>query len=122
MRNKKIQVSLNKGIATRSILLMLIGLLVVVIIAYLVYRVSSSPTLTLADCRSKLHDACLTCKTAGWGDWPNRYDPDPQKREINKNFYDPIDECAKYSEFSAFKDMEHCSDLKEPCKNVFGIT
>ena len=117
MSNKKTQVSLHKGIATRSILLMLMGLLVVVIIAYLVYRVSSNPTLTLADCRSKLHDACLTCKTAQWDrGWPIK------GQEVNKPFWDPIDECAKHAEFSAFQNKRNCYELKEPCKNVFGIT
>jgi len=53
-----------KGIAVRTILLFLIGILVVALIVYLVYTTFSGTSLSQQDCRSMMVGWCTTCWTA----------------------------------------------------------
>jgi len=56
----------SKGIAIRTILLLLIGILVVSILTYLVYSYSTGSTLSEYECRGKMVSWCTGCSNAGW--------------------------------------------------------
>lgn len=57
----------NKGIAIRTILLLLIGVLVAGILIYLVYSYGTgSATLSISECISKVTSWCTACMTAEW--------------------------------------------------------
>jgi hypothetical protein len=59
---------MNKGIATQTILLMLVGLIVVGILIFIVYRsIVSNPSLSEGECRARLTNYCIMCKNGGWG-------------------------------------------------------
>ena len=57
---------MTKGIAIQTILMLLVGILVVGIKVYMVYRYMFAPGLTQNDCRAQLISWCTTCKTVGW--------------------------------------------------------
>jgi len=57
---------MSKGIATQTILLMLVGIIVVGIIIFIVYRMLTGPSLTEGECRARMITACMFCKNAGW--------------------------------------------------------
>jgi len=51
----------SKGIAIRTILLLVVGVFVVVLVGYLVYRQISGPGVSCTECRSMLISFCTTC-------------------------------------------------------------
>ena len=55
-----------KGIAIQTILLLLVGILVVGILVYLVYRYTRSSTLSKTECMGLVTNWCTTCMTSGW--------------------------------------------------------
>jgi len=57
---------MNKGIATQTILLMLIGIVVVGILIYIVYRTVTGSSLSEEECRARMISACIQCKNAGF--------------------------------------------------------
>jgi len=57
---------MTKGIAIQTILMLLVGILVVGIIVYMVYRYMFSPGLSQNDCRAQLVSWCTTCRTVAW--------------------------------------------------------
>ena len=57
---------MTKGIAIQTILMLLVGILVVGIVVYMVYRYMFAPGLGQNECRAQLVSWCTTCKTAGW--------------------------------------------------------
>jgi len=59
-------IDMTKGIAIQTILMLLVGILVVGIVVYMVYRYMFSPGLSQNECRAQLVSWCTTCKTAGW--------------------------------------------------------
>lgn len=56
----------NKGIATRTILLLAAGIIAVGVIIYLVYMVSTGPTLSIQECKTKIIQYCTLCANIGW--------------------------------------------------------
>lgn len=68
LRKEKENLYMSKGVAVRTIILFLLGLLVLVIVAYMVYRVFYSPTIPLTECRTRWTYFCTECKVAGWSD------------------------------------------------------
>ena len=58
---------MSKGIAIQTILLLLVGTIVAGILIYLVYSHTRSSVLTLSECRIKITDMCIRCKTSGGG-------------------------------------------------------
>jgi hypothetical protein len=60
---------MSKGIAIETILMLLVGILVVGVVVYMVYRYMFSPGLNEQDCRSAAVNYCTTCK--------NSADPNP---------------------------------------------
>jgi len=108
---------MEKGVAVNYLILMVVGLLILVIAAYLIFRTSPAKKLSIEECRTRLIGICTTCKTRGWPDWPARNDP--RWADVNKKFYYVIDECsAMYDEFKEFKNRENCTNLKIPCRSI----
>ena len=108
-----------KGIAIQTILLLLVGVLVVGILVYLVYRASGSSSFSVAECRAKLTDICTMCLNA---DWNPSINTDPTI----------ISECSRYSEFFYWSDnyccgisccgLGTCGSMKGDCKTLTGIS
>ena len=108
---------MEKGVAVNYLILMILGLLILVIVAYLIFRTSPAKKLSIEECRTRLIGICTTCKTRGWPDWPARNDP--SWVDVNKKFYYVIDECsAMYDEFEAFKNADGCNTLRDPCRSI----
>jgi len=55
-----------KGIAIQTILLLLIGVLVVGLLVYFVYRTFSGTSLNQQECREKVISWCSTCSLGGY--------------------------------------------------------
>ena len=108
---------MSKGIAIRSVLLLLIGFLVAGIIVYLVYKYASGSIISEGECNARLSEICILCKNSGWIGWPSRTNP------VDAPFFQVIDDCSSYSKFSSFAcggTCESCTQLQNPCKG-FGI-
>ena len=56
----------SKGIAIRTILLLLIGVLVVGIVVYMVYRYFVKTPLSEQECRARMVSWCTSCAVANW--------------------------------------------------------
>jgi len=57
---------MRKGIAVRTILLLVIGILVAGILVYMVYRSFTGTTLSQEECRSRAISYCTLCYTSNW--------------------------------------------------------
>ena len=88
---------MSKGIATQTILLMLIGIVVAGVVIYIVYRLVLSPSLSETECRSRMIQQCIMCKNNGWKH--NGIDPD---------LYD-TNKCAKGT-LSYWSDNKNCDE------------
>ena len=58
---------MSKGIAIRTILLLLIGVIVAGIIIYFVYSMTRTQVLTCTECRAEFIQYCTSCKLANTG-------------------------------------------------------
>ena len=103
---------MSKGIAIDTIILLVIGIIVVGILVYLVYKYTSGSSLSLQKCSAELQVICNNCKLANWS---ASFPVDTKIR----------DECAKYPEFSDWTGLSTCGDLNpsiaSQCKK-FGVT
>lgn len=90
---------MSKGIAIRTILLIIVGLLTAVLIIYWIYSVTRSPILTATECQTRLMNWCTNCMNAQWDN--GVYMPDDVK------------ECVSLAGpgFGAFSDNNCCSDV-----------
>ncbi len=57
---------MTKGIAIQTILMLLVGILVVGIIVYMVYRYFIGAPLNEQECRARAITWCTGCKNGGW--------------------------------------------------------
>jgi hypothetical protein len=57
---------MSKGIATQTILLLLVGILVVGILIYMVYRTVMNPQISEEECKARWISQCVMCKNANW--------------------------------------------------------
>ena len=57
---------MTKGIAIQTILMLLVGILVVGIIVYMVYRYFVGAPLSEQECRARAITWCTGCKNGGW--------------------------------------------------------
>ncbi len=94
-----------KGIAIRTILLILIGVIVLGVFAYLIYKASRTKTLSVFECKAKLIDICRICKNVNWSE---DYDIPS----------DIITECSKYPEFFYWTGKDTCDDTKVDCELI----
>jgi len=84
-----------KGIALQTILMLLVGILVVGIVVYLVYRYMVGPGLTTEGCRQAIVNWCTTCSASGW--ISNIKVSSDVNNCWNNNFFNPsvvITDCA----------------------------
>lgn len=108
---------MRRGIAVSYLVLMLLGLLILAIGAFLIFKTSPAKKFSIEECRTRLIGICTTCKTRGWPDWPARNDP--RWSHVNKKFYYVIDNCsAMYDEFKEFRNRENCTNLRDPCQQI----
>jgi fluoride ion exporter CrcB/FEX len=106
---------MKKGIAIETILLLLVGILVVGIITYLVYRYSTSSSLSVTDCRGSLSTICTMCSIQK--DWTGNV----WSVALSADYKTTIKTCNDYNEFSSFlENSASCADIKNQCK-LLGI-
>lgn len=99
-----------KGIAIQTVLLILIGVIVIGIMAYLVYKGATTKTLSVFECKAKLIDICRMC---GNTNWDIGYPLDDTADSLFKTTIEP---CSKYSEFFQWWDNKCCGDNPPLCK------
>jgi hypothetical protein len=109
---------MKKGIAVRTILLILIGMIVVGIMAYLIYRATTTKTLSVYECKAKLIDICRICENTGW-DENYQLTPEP--------FNSVIKPCSEYPEFFYWDDNVNCGNVdphwtQNDCGVLMGMT
>jgi len=59
---------MKKGVAIPYIVALVIGLIIVVIMVYLIYRFSGEEKWDAEKCRAMFMDWCIMCKNIGWSD------------------------------------------------------
>lgn len=105
---------MKKGIAIETVILLLIGILVIGIMTYLIYKASANKTLSLYECKAKLMDICKICKNTNWDAIYLLND-----LAIPNNLYNTvITPCSTYSEFFYWSDNTCCGNNKPaepPC-------
>jgi len=95
---------MRKGIAIQTILLLLVGVLVVGILVYLVYKYTTGSNLSVQDCNGSLSAICTTCSIGGW------------KGSLSSDYKSTINTCNDYSEFSNFPtDPAGCGNIQTAC-------
>jgi hypothetical protein len=99
---------MGKGIATQTILLMLIGIVVVGILIYIVYRTVMNPTLSEEDCRARWISQCTICKNSGW---------------LGYTIPQELRDCAKGTTLAFFSDNADCQrgqwyNTEGDCKTI----
>jgi hypothetical protein len=57
---------MSKGIAIQTILMLLVGILVVGIVVYMVYRYMFSPGMGIQECRGRVVSWCTSCAAVSW--------------------------------------------------------
>jgi len=86
---------MRKGLATETILLLVLGILVVGIIVYLLYKYALTKELSAQECMGKLINICMQCKNMEWGN-----------HAISN---DITSDCSRYPQFSVWSDNTNCN-------------
>ena len=106
---------MKKGIATETILLLLLGILVVGILVYLLYKYVFNPVLPEEMCRSRATSWCTLCKNAYGSTFTC-----PTDEDGNIVCYVPVgkdlSDCAK----EYFDDVPHNCPGDEECCHLAG--
>lgn len=90
----------NKGIAINTILLLVVGTITVAAIIYLVYSVTTTPTLSVQQCKTKIMQYCTLCANIDWGDGEFDIKTPQELRDCGNN----------YPELSVWADNYCCDD------------
>ena len=116
---------MTKGIAVRTILLLVIGIIVVAILTYLVYSYTRSTVISLSACRSKITGMCTRCIVAGcliYGPFPLDLIQICGRTRASSEIFDPNTGCAQYDEYSGWNNVQNCWNVnmgvKDLCKQV----
>ena len=81
-----------KGIAIQTVLMLLVGILVVGIVVYMVYRYIFAPPLSIQECRAQFVSWCTTCKATGF---VGGFEMGPTLTDcVNKHGFCPDKSCA----------------------------
>ncbi len=100
---------MNKGIAIRTILLLLSGIIVAGIVIYLFFIYTRTSIISESECRARLSEICMLCKNNGWSGYSH-----------DGGFWGLVDECASYPSLSSFSCPTSgtcdCGTLESPCK------
>lgn len=99
-----------KGIAVSTILKFLLGLLVVVALAFLIFRIIYSPPVSENECRVRMTSWCSNCYLNGWSDETTKPRDTILKSCAHKYFGIPTD-CEKCSDFEPLNGKEDCKGL-----------
>ena len=86
-----------KGIAVRTILLLVVGVLAVGILVYLIYEISSTRAFTVSECRSELTNICNFCMNLEW-----------RNVDLSSNQWYIVTNCSTYAEFFNWGDNRCC--------------
>lgn len=105
-----------KGIAIRTVILILIGVIIVGVMAYLIYKTGSTEVLSIYECKAKLIDICRICKNTNWD---GGYDLDSDADSLASTVITP---CVGYDEFSYWSGTDDCGDAKTDCNYTMGTT
>jgi uncharacterized membrane protein YqiK len=57
---------MTKAVAIPYIIALVIGIIVVVLLIFLVYKAVTNQSISVAECRAKVTDWCNTCRLSGW--------------------------------------------------------
>jgi len=104
-----------KGVAVRYVILMVLGLLVLAVLSFLILKTSSTPTLSVTECRAKFVDICRRCMLTGWD----------ESVEVTE-YEDIVKPCSEYSELFEWWDNRCCGNgdecgwMKDDCKGMLG--
>ncbi len=107
---------MSKGIAIRTILLLVIGVLIAGILVYFVYSYTSTPTLGKTECMSKVTSWCTTCMISGWS--------------TSIDLPDDVKECGQLLAGSTWDNNDNCgfgdpgdsvNAIKMDCKITVGV-
>jgi hypothetical protein len=119
-------INMKKGIATETTILILIGILVIAIMAYLIYKAATAKALSMYECKSKLMDICRMCKNTNWDASYNL------TGGSNDMFNTIITPCSKYGEFFYWVDNKCCGNdpplcaqcgcMENDCTSLMGPT
>ena len=101
---------MKKGIAIRTILLLVVGILVVGILVYLVYKSSSTVAFSVSECRSRLMTICDFCMNNDWDD----------DVDFSSEQFKTVSECKNYAEFFYWSDNTGCCDSVPLCGDSKG--
>lgn len=102
---------MRKGIATQTILLFLVGIVVVSVLIYIVYRTVMNPSLSSEECRGRLIGWCTVCKNT------NFENADPIPIQILNDCKDAL---AKIGVYIATESggQKKCTEMKTDCRRV----
>ena len=103
---------MSKGIAIRSILLFVIGILVAVVLIYIFLTYISGGTLSLEECRVVITNTCNMCKIANW--------------DSSISLSQEVRDCGKggdwqKTQYWAFYDNDHCGDFMDVDCRAIGL-
>jgi len=105
---------MSKGIAIRTILLLVVGILVVGMLVYLVFSYTTTGELSVYECRIRLTELCTQCSLKEFNSFP-----------LSSTL---TSECSKYGEFSSWSGINNCeppapdeAKVENLCKGL-GIT
>jgi hypothetical protein len=80
---------MSKGIAVRTILTLIVGIVVVGLVVFLVYTYLLTPAIPEQDCRAMAISWCTTCKTVDWTSGPA---PSETLQECARTYFSEIPE------------------------------
>ena len=116
-----------KAIATQTVIFLLIGIIVIGIFAYLIYKSAINPTLPVYECKTKLIEICRICGNTNWSN--NTF---TDKGDPNDLFHRVIVPCSTYSEFFYWSDNTCCGNsccgpgtcgtMKNDCSSLMGTS
>ncbi len=112
---------MTKAVAIPYIIALVIGIIVVALLVYLVYKAVTNPAISVAECRAKVTDWCNTCKISNWSP--------------NIPITDEIKSCGNLVEGCCWGDNSDCAtgvttgtdndklnSIKADCSATVGVT
>ncbi len=102
---------MSKGIAIRTVMLLLVGIVVIGILSYLLYRYyfTTAGQMSTHECRVRLTEVCTQCVLSGF-----------VEIDIGSTL---TTECGQYDEFSGWAGITRCDNTttRDLCK-LIGVT
>ena len=109
--------NMSKGIATETILYLLVGILVVGILVYLIYKYAISKPMSETDCRNLAVSWCTSCKIVNFGADGTNFGPAaPAELQTCVSAHWPTSALTKY------ENCKEANGVVTFCKNIAGIS